>query len=95
MHVTTTTTVKTDTVYRIVCCFRAVLFSSEFPRIAVIRYDDQVNASSQILLNSYIEDKVGLLTAFDAMFVYNGSNTNGNNQQFSVALKRLISVGFN
>ena len=60
-----------------------------FPGIAIIRYDDQVDASSQILLNSYIDNRVGLLTALDTMFVYNSSNTNGNYQRFSVASKMV------
>jgi len=47
-------------------------YSPEFSRLSVIRYNAEVDTNSQILFNSYIDDREGLLAAYDAI-PYDGS----------------------
>ena len=52
--------------------FRSFQFSNEFSQIAIFRYNRDVDESTQILLNSYTNDEIGLLQAFDRI-PYDGS----------------------
>ena len=47
-------------------------FSSEFSRLSAIRYNSEVDTNSQILFNSYLDDEIGLMAAFDVI-PYDGS----------------------
>ena len=57
--------------------FRSFQFSDEFSRIAIFRYNHEVDKSTQILFNSHINDETGLLQAYDRI-PYDGSGNIGN-----------------